>query len=169
MKVNEIMSRDVTPCGPETDLATASMIMWDHDCGSVPVVDDNGRVCGIITDRDICMAVATRRQTATEITASEVISGRVFACHVDADVKEALAVMQRQKVRRLPVVEDAGHLVGMLSINDIVLHSKKGDSKTNKHVSHKDVMTTLKAICEHRSPTPEEVPAATDAPVESPF
>ncbi|HEV7843387.1 MAG TPA: CBS domain-containing protein [Pyrinomonadaceae bacterium] len=148
MKVQDIMTVEVETCGPESDLAAAAVIMWKRDCGSVPVVDEGRRVVGMITDRDICMAVATRNKLASAIKVSEVTSGRVYACSPDDSVKDALETMQSAQLRRLPVVDDEGTLHGILSINDVVLHSAKGRSK--KHVSHRDVIATLKLLSEHR-------------------
>ena len=148
MKVQDIMTADVEYCSPESDLAAAATVMWKRDCGSVPVVDGDKRVVGMITDRDICMAVATRNKLASEIHISEVMSGRVYACSPDDNVKDALETMQSAQLRRLPVVDDDRSLRGILSINDVVLHSAKGRSK--KHVSHRDVMATLKILSEHR-------------------
>ena len=148
MKVLDIMTANVESCGPESDLAAAAMIMWKRDCGSVPVVDSERKVVGMITDRDICMAVATRNKLASAIKVGEVISGRVYACAPDDALKDALETMQSAQLRRLPVVDDEGVLHGILSINDVVLHSKRGQSK--KHVSHRDAMETLKVLSEHR-------------------
>ena len=149
MRVQDIMTADVEACSPDSDLGAAATIMWRKDCGSVPVVDAERRVIGMITDRDICMAVATRNKRASEIKVSEVISGRVYACAADDRIKDALETMQSAQLRRLPVVSDDGVLQGILSINDVVLHSASGRSK--KHVAHRDVMATLKILSEHRS------------------
>jgi CBS domain-containing protein len=150
-----VMTRDVEACGPEADLASAAAIMWRRDCGAAPVVDGDGRVVGMITDRDICMALATRGQPATEVKVGEVMSHPVQACTTVDDVKEALEVMRRDQLRRLPVVDSAGRLAGILSLSDVVLHSERGKSK--KHVSHRDAMLTLKAICRpHGAPPHEE-------------
>ena len=148
MRVQEIMTTDVEACSPEQDLAAAATVMWQKDCGSVPVVDSERRVVGMITDRDICMAVSTRNRLASEIRVGEVISGNVYACAPDDKLRDALETMQSAQLRRLPVVDASGVLHGILSINDIILHSDKGRSK--KHISHKEVMETLKALSEHR-------------------
>jgi CBS domain-containing protein len=150
MKVQDIMTAGVETCGPESDLAAAATIMWKRDCGSVPVVDAERKVVGMITDRDICMAVSTRNKLASAIKVGEVISGQVYACSPDDAVRDALETMQSAQLRRLPVVDDEGVLHGILSINDVVLHSARGRGK--KHVSHRDVMTTLKVLSEHRQP-----------------
>ena len=148
MKVQDIMTADVEACGPESDLAEAAAIMWRRDCGSVPVVDAGRRIVGMITDRDICMAVCTRNKLATEMKVSEVISGKVYACAPDDKIRDALETMQSAQLRRLPVVDADGTLRGILSINDVVLNSRRGQSK--KHISHRDAMETLKALAEHR-------------------
>jgi CBS domain-containing protein len=150
MKVQDIMTSDVEACGPESDLAEAASIMWRRDCGTVPVVDAERRIVGMITDRDICMAVSTRNKLATELKVGEVISGKVYACAPDDDIRDAMETMQSSQLRRLPVVDADGTLRGLLSINDVVLNSRRGHSK--KHVSHRDAMETLKALSEHRRP-----------------
>ncbi len=148
MKVQNIMTSDVEACGPESDLAAAAAIMWRKDCGSVPVVDAEGRIVGMITDRDICMAVSTRNRLATDLRVSEVMSGKVYACAPDDNIRDAMETMQSSQLRRLPVVDADGILRGILSINDVVLHSRRGKGK--KHVSHHDAMETIKALSEHR-------------------
>lgn len=161
MKVQDIMTANVETCSPDSDLGAAATTMWKRDCGSVPVVDNERKVVGMITDRDICMAVATRNKLASEIKVGEVISGKVYACAPDDDVRDALETMQSAQLRRLPVVDADGVLHGILSINDVVLHSKKGRSK--KHVSHRDAMATLKILSEHRTPEADEEQQALSA------
>lgn len=161
MKVQDIMTAVVETCSPESDLGAAATIMWKRDCGSVPVVDAEGRVVGMITDRDICMAVATRNKLASQIKVGEVISGEVYACSPDDRIQDALETMQSAQLRRLPVVDDDGKLHGILSINDVILNSSRGRSK--KHVAHRDVMATLKVLSEHRPQEPDEEQQAISA------
>jgi CBS domain-containing protein len=149
MNVREIMTSEVRTCSPENNLAEAAIIMWERDCGSVPVLDGNGLVVGMITDRDICMAVATRNKRASEIKVGEVIHGQVYSCSPDDKVKSAMQTMSNEQLRRLPVVDANGTLRGIISINDIVLHAKKGRSK--KHIPRKDTMATLQALSAHRT------------------
>ncbi len=162
MKAQNIMTSGVKSCQANSTLAAAATIMWDNDCGSVPVVDDAEKVIGIITDRDICMALAFRDRIASDVTVGEIISGPVFTCDADDNIEDVLEIMSNQKLRRLPVVNAAGLLSGILSLNDIVLHAKRGESKKGAHVSHKEVMATLKAICAHR----DHLSGAQPAPVE---
>ena len=147
MKVQDIMNRDVHTCRPETNLAMAAMQMWDGDFGVLPVLANGGRVVGMITDRDICMAAATKRRDPAEIRVEEVITGRVYGCSPDTEIHEALKIMQQRRVRRLPVMNaEGGKLVGILSLNDVAVKAQ-ADAKAD--LSAQDVESTLKSICAH--------------------
>jgi CBS domain-containing protein len=124
MKVKELMTTDVKRCSLETNLAAASRIMWEGDCGAVPVTDERDHVVGIITDRDICIAAATRPRTEGEIPVKDVISGALYTCAPGDDVRTVLETMKARKIRRLPVVEQGGRLVGIVSIHDIAVQSR---------------------------------------------
>jgi CBS domain-containing protein len=123
MKVREIMSSPARRCSPETNLSTVGSMMWDRDCGIVPVVDHYGKVIGVLTDRDICMAVTTRGRLASEIATWEAASGQVATCKADDDVRDALKVMAARRVRRLPVVDENGLLQGLLSLTDVIRYA----------------------------------------------
>ena len=142
MKVRDLMTSDVKTCRPETNLAEAVKEMWEGDCGALPVVSDDGRVAGIITDRDICIAVATRGRSADRIAVREVARDHVHTCLLDDDASAALQTMKLHKIRRLPVVDADGHVRGMLSLNDIVTHAGAATPT--------EVVSTLASICEHR-------------------
>jgi CBS domain-containing protein len=128
MKVRDIMTRNVVSCRKDTDLATAARLMLDKRFGTLPVVDERGRVAGIITDRDIAMAAATRQRNATHIAVHEAMSGHVKTCLADDDIGNALKIMEEGRVRRLPVLDTDGRLAGILSIDDIVLRGLDGTS-----------------------------------------
>jgi CBS domain-containing protein len=148
MKVQDIMNRDVHTCRPETNLAMAAMQMWDGDFGVLPVLADGGKVVGMITDRDICMAAATKHCDPATIRVEEVTTGEVYGCSPDTDIHEALKIMQQRQVRRLPVINAYdGKLAGILSLNDIAL---KAQADGKAELSAQDVENTLKAICGHR-------------------
>jgi CBS domain-containing protein len=150
MKVQEVMTRNVQSCRPETNLARAATLMWEYDCGTLPVVGEAERVMGMITDRDIAIAAATKGRLASEITVGEVMSGNVYACAADEDVKSALKTMRRERVHRLPVIGNNGALQGILSINDIVLRAGEATAKQVPEISYEEVVSTFKALCEHR-------------------
>ncbi|MEW6731800.1 MAG: CBS domain-containing protein [Acidobacteriota bacterium] len=156
-KVEDIMTRDVKSCALNGNLAEAVALMWENDCGVLPVLDNDGKVTGIITDRDISVAVGTRGKLASEISVGEVVSGEVFTCLPDDDVKEAIEIMRSAKIRRLPVVNNEKMLQGILSLNDIVLRAEEVKGKEVPDLSYKDVAITLKVVCEHRVPKVEPI------------
>ena len=146
MQVKDIMVRDTRFCRPDTNLAEASVIMWENDCGALPVLEADGKVVGMVTDRDICIAVGTRNRAPSEITVFEVKPNprELYTCAPEDDIHAALKTMREQGIRRLPVV-NSGQLRGILCLNEIALNaSKRGD------ISYEDVVDTLKAVCEHR-------------------
>ena len=149
MKVKELMTSDVKSCGPDTDLAAAAKIMWEGDCGAVPVTDDRGKVIGIITDRDICIAAATRSRREGEIPVREVSSKTLYTCTPGDDVRVALETMKNRKVRRLPVIGQDGQLAGILSIHDIALQAR---SSRNADIAPEAVLDAFVAITAPATP-----------------
>ena len=152
MKVHEVMTENVRFCGPKTNLAAAAAMMWENDCGALPVVADGGKAIGVITDRDIAIALGTRNRQAAEIPVGDVISGKLFAAAPDEDIHAALKLMRKQKVHRLPVINAQGNLEGILSLNDIALQAMHPNGKKTAQLNYEDVVSTLKAVCEHRHP-----------------
>ena len=144
MRVHEVMTRNPKCCGPDTNLAEAIELMWTNDCGVLPVMKD-GKLTGIVTDRDLCIAVGTRNWRPSDMTVKEVATQAVQTCAPDDDVDTAMATMRRAQVRRLPVTED-GRLAGILALNDIIL------AATHKYaaVDSGEVMNTMRAVSEHR-------------------
>src|SRR3990172_13401491 len=106
MNVRELMIKNVAFCAPDASLESIAMQMWDKDCGSIPVVDGNGRPLGILTDRDIAMGCAMNHKALWEMRATEITNNRpLYTCHSDDDVQSALHTMAAHHVRRLPVVD----------------------------------------------------------------
>jgi CBS domain-containing protein len=159
MKVKEVMTPIVQVCIPTDTLATAAGHMWDHDCGVLPVVKD-GKVVGLITDRDICMAAAMNNHTLSNLAVEDVINGKVYSVGPEYDVLKALEVMAERKIRRLPVVSEDGALKGILSMNDVVLKAEEAKDKKHAGIAHADIVKTYKAICEHPAPFKEVGAAA---------
>jgi CBS domain-containing protein len=144
MKIKEIMTKQLKTASRDTTLAAAAHLLWGADCGILPLVD-GGKLVGVVTDRDMYVALATRNKPATHITVGEVSTGKVWACGPDDDVHAALDTMASQRVRRLPVTQD-GALVGIISMNDLVLVAG-----AEKEVRNDEVVATLKAICAHQA------------------
>jgi CBS domain-containing protein len=155
MKVKEVMMRTAASCNRETNLGAAVEILWNRNCGILPVVDAEQKVIGVITDRDICIALGTQNRLPGEVTVGEVASGKLFACRPDDDIRLAMASMAETKVRRLPVVTTDGKLEGILSMDDIVTHSEARGGKPASELSHDDVVETLKAV--YRPNLPEMI------------
>jgi CBS domain-containing protein len=140
MKVSELMSSDVGVCRLEESLTKAAQIMWEKDCGVVPVVTAENRVVGVITDRDIAIAAATRNRRTSSIKAGEMNFRPLKTCAPDDDVKDVLKRMRKYKIRRLCVANKAGELLGIISLSDILL--KAGDKKSVR----KAIFSTLESI-----------------------
>lgn len=147
MKVQDVMVKDVKFCSPNTNLAAAAEMLWTDCCGTLPVVDDRGNVIGIITDRDMCIAIGTRDVKPSSTTVRDVSLPKLFACAPDDDIHAALQTMAAQKIRRLPVIDKRGTLKGILSIDDVVLHAVKTSTRFSD-LTYENVVNTLKAICE---------------------
>jgi CBS domain-containing protein len=126
-------------------------MMWDSDCGALPVLNVEGHVMSMITDRDICMAAATKTKPASDITVWETVSGKVYTCQLSDDVHTALDIMKREKVRRLPVVDEDGVLQGIVAMNDFVLLAGEAKGAKTSAVTCEDVVRTMKAISMHRA------------------
>lgn len=143
MKVKDVMTPDVKYCNLSTNLAAVAKIMWEGDCGAIPVTDSVGKVVGLITDRDICIAGATRARTEGEIPVQDVISKAVFTCAPGDDLRSALETMRMQKVRRLPVIDASGRLAGIVSLHDIALQAR---SSKNADLPAEAVLDTFITI-----------------------
>lgn len=147
MRVENVMTRQPTTCSPEEDLASAASKMWTEDCGILPVVR-NGEPQGVLTDRDVAMALAMRDAPARAVQVADVATGRLFACTPGDEVLDALRIMAEHRVRRLPVL-DAGRLVGVVSLNDIVQEAASRPGKQKKP-TYARIVAVLQTIGEHR-------------------
>ena len=160
MRVQDVMAKAVVSCRPDANLAAASALMWEHNCGQLPVVDDQGKVLSVITDRDICIALGTRNQRACELRVRDVTCRAAVVCHADDHLRAVLKIMAAEQVRRLPVVDHEGALVGVLSLDDVTLQARHHDDTDRPPVSFEDVMNTLRAIYHRGSRSKVHVPAA---------
>jgi CBS domain-containing protein len=146
MKVREVMTQFAVCCVPETNVGSAVELMWNRNVGMLPVVDIDGKLIGVATDRDICIALGTRNQLAGELKLGDIAIRKVFTCKPNDDVHEALSLMGSHKVRRLPVVNDQGVLQGVLSIDDLVVHSEVGKLRGACELSSEQVASALKKV-----------------------
>jgi CBS domain-containing protein len=147
MKVREIMRSEARYCHPWTDLAEAGRTMAEVGCGALPVVDFGRRVVGMLTDRDICLALTKLDRKPSQVPVRDVIDGEAYTCSTDDDLIDALAIMSHCQVRRLAVLDDAGRLEGILSLDDVAVASKALGPQDYTGPFYSDVAKTLKAIC----------------------
>jgi CBS domain-containing protein len=130
MKVKEIMTSSPTCCTADTSLREVAAMFVDHDCGAIPVVDgrETLRPIGIVTDRDIACRAVAKGLNPLELTARDCMSSPSVTVAQDADLDEAIRLMEENKVRRLPVVDAQGRCVGIVAQADIALCADKGDT-----------------------------------------
>jgi CBS domain-containing protein len=151
MKVRDIMIKEVVTCRKETDVGTAARLMLKGGFGTLPVIDAHGKLSGIITDRDIAMAAGTRQRNASHIAVHEAMSPKPRTCFADDELGAALDKMEKARVRRLPVVDANTSLVGILSIDDIVVQAL--DRKDG--IASAAFITALRRICSQPSTEPD--------------
>jgi CBS-domain-containing membrane protein len=125
MRVEQLMNQPIITCDETDSLNEAAKLMWDHDIGALAVVDGNGRLTGVITDRDICMAAYTQGRRLTSIGVARVMAAHVVSCRREEPVAEAQRRMVEHKIRRLPVVDDEGHPIGILTLSDVAQAAAK--------------------------------------------
>jgi CBS domain-containing protein len=152
MNVAQLMTRNVKSCRAADNLGCPASIMWEEDVGCVPVLDDEGSLVGMITDRDIAMAALTQGRPLAEIPVSTAMSRELFAVSESETVIHAEETMREKKVRRLPVQDASGRLVGIISINDIARQADIEQGRQKRQVSQQEVAATLAEISAPRAP-----------------
>lgn len=149
LRIEQLMSRFPTSCAPEVTLRDAARLMLENDCGSLPVTagDGSGRLVGMITDRDICMAAQRRGNTLQELRVGDVMATVVRACNPSDSIGEAEAIMREVHVRRLPVVDSSERLVGLLSLADLALEAARQRGAKNPKITQAEIGDLLATIC----------------------
>jgi len=153
MKVEKLMHGDVGACHANDKGSLAARIMWERDCGCVPVLDESSYVVGMVTDRDLCMASYTQGKSLQDIRVRTAMSKELWSCRLDDDLSDAERTMREHQVRRLPVIDAKANLKGILSLSDIAREAVEEvrDRPKQIEVSHTDVAETLGAINVPRS------------------
>jgi CBS domain-containing protein len=156
MNVGDVMTRSVRTCRAGDSLDAAARIMWDQDCGCVPVVQEEDgvvRCVGMITDRDVCMAGYTQGLRLSEIPVESAMAKRVHACHATDSILAALRMLEDRQVRRLPVLGADDELVGIVSLADVAREASREHAQAKKHVTDTQVAAALEAISAPRCET----------------
>jgi CBS domain-containing protein len=145
MLVRDLMTWDVEACGPASTLAEAALMMWRRDCGFLPVVDARQCILGVITDRDLCMAIGTERRDTRSVRVEEVMTRNPVTCRPHDSLHVAISTMAVTHVRRLPVTNETGNLQGVLSLDDLAV-AAQDSSRPECGPSRAEVMEVLRAV-----------------------
>ena len=127
MHLKDIITDNVETIGPDASLQDAAKVMLARDLGFLPVQED-GKVVGVVTDRDIAIRGVAAGMDSKTSTVHDVMTREVFSCGVDDSVEDACAMMEDEQVRRLVVLDNDDELVGIVALADIALQTGAGQS-----------------------------------------
>jgi len=143
MQVEDIMTRAVFTCDAHADLECVARVMWDHDCGYVPIVDEHEQLAGVVTDRDVAMAAYIHGKRLADIPIAEIMSRPVHSCEPTASVELAHQIMRSAEIRRLPVVDPTGKLVGLVTWSDLLAAAQREASASAAAALTRQALETL--------------------------
>ena len=147
MHVKEIMSHPVVSCPATSTLDQAARLMWEFDSGIIPVVNDQGRLAGVITDRDVCMAAYTQGQPLSAIPVTTAMARQVVAAHENDSVEQVEELMRSSQVRRLPILDNEGFPIGLISMSDLARLA----ARAKRSGVDREVVQTLAAVSQPRA------------------
>jgi CBS domain-containing protein len=149
MQVEYLMTKQVKSCSPDDTLERAAQLMWEGDCGCLPVCAGNGitRVVGVITDRDICMSALFQGKSLRELRVSGAMAKQLLACKAGDALADVEKTMREARIRRLPVVDEQGALIGIIALADLAREAARERSAAKQDVTESEVGDTLAAIC----------------------
>jgi CBS-domain-containing membrane protein len=133
--------------------------MWNHDCGAIAVIDSDGKLVGMLTDRDICMAAYTQGQALRDIPVASAMATKVYSCQAGEPVVVAERLMRDNQIRRVPIVDADNRPVGLLSLNDVARHAAAARTAGAEHA----LTETMAAICAARTSASTAILPATPA------
>ena len=151
MKIQDLMTTDLRTCRPSDDLGTAARTMWEGDLGCLPIVDEGCKLVGVITDRDLCMSALMSGAPLWALNVGEAMAKVVFSVKPGDKLRVAAELMREHQLRRLPVVDGDGVLVGLLTLGALAQAAAKKSA-----LSAKDVNAVLAAVS---SPRPAPISA----------
>lgn len=134
MKIQDVMTRNPRSVTPETSARDAARIMKEEDIGIIPVIDgDSRRLVGVVTDRDIALRVVAEGRDGDTRVREVMSAGKLATCKPDEDIDSAMETMASEQVRRVPIVDERGSLVGIIAQADVVLKARN-DKKAEETV-----------------------------------
>lgn len=155
MKVKDVMiGQSLKSCSPETKLQDAARTMQISNCGALPVVDKNNKVLGIVTDRDICLAIAQNQsKRIEEREVGDIMSKNIQTVHDTDEVSQAYSSMRKNQIGRLPVVDEAGKLKGIVSLHRLINKSvHEGEEKLgDTNAPGENLLKTIQAVTDRYS------------------
>ena len=145
-KVGDVMTSVVRSCPAHSSLNDAAHIMWEYDCGWVPVVTTERHVIGIVTDRDIAMAAYTQGRALYDIPIQSAMSKKIIVCEADDTISLALKRMRDAKIHRLAIVDTKGALVGLVSLSDVAraLEIDSASARANPAIELAETVATIR-------------------------
>lgn len=150
--VTAFMTADPTVCAPDATLAEAARKMWQHDVGCLPVVDGDGKAIAMVTDRDACMAAYLAGTPLDKVPVRTAMSRALWSCGPETSPAEAEAIMSHRQIRRLPVVDGAGRLLGVVTLGDLArAAARNSEGAGAARPGSQDVTATLAAVVSPRS------------------
>jgi CBS domain-containing protein len=144
--VSSIMVEDVRTCRENDSLDAAARLMWDHDCGSAVVLNEQDLLAGIITDRDICMAGYLKGLPLASVRVADVMTRSVQTCRAEQSMTAVAALMGHHQIHRVVVVDGHGHPIGIVAIADVVRHAHLLGTPLAQDLTYQ----LLRAICQPR-------------------
>lgn len=149
MKVKDLMVTSVTTCRPDDSLHHAAQLMWDNDLGCLPVCtgEGAGHVAGMLTDRDICMSAFLQHRPLPNMQVRDAMATQVRTCRPSDSIEDAERIMCESMLRRLPVVDRHGSLVGIIALADLAREAEREQHLQSRRITGNDVGMTLASIC----------------------
>jgi len=146
MHIKDIMSHPVVTCPVDSTADVPARLMWEFDCGVIPMTDQEGRLAGIITDRDVCMAALTQNKPLGDIQAASAMAKNVAACRPDDSVEAVETAMRANQIRRIPIIDADGRPVGLVAMNDLARLA----ARARKSGVDRELVETLATVCQPR-------------------
>jgi CBS domain-containing protein len=152
MRVHDVMKQAAVCCRSDAKVGAAVELLRVNNCGMLPVVGNSGKLEGVVTDRDICIAMGTRNRLAGDLTVAEIAIKNVVTCKPEDEIHEALHTMAEKHIRRLPVVDNHGVPQGILSMDDIITHGDLNKWQGCCELSAEEIIRALKRLYSRKLP-----------------
>ncbi|KXS52473.1 CBS domain-containing protein [Marinobacter persicus] len=155
MSVAEIMHKNATCCDQDSTLDDLARTMWENDLGIVPIIDERKQLKGVVTDRDIAMAATLQHKPLWEMKASDLIANKqCHVCHPEDDIHDVLKMMSQSQVRRVPVLNGQGEVMGMIGMHDIVEHTtNSGKARSENQYAASELIEALRQVSRPNLPS----------------